>query len=306
MSEGCSARGRALALDDVASAGAGDVHQIGALQLLDKIGKAGPAVGALVERGIELQHGGLQQSQLRLHAAAFEHLQSALDQRHGLHQIERRGTLAAPSAVALLTIALLLAVTLRLTIATLRPIAARALLVNRTNFQRGHAGRHRGIGQQRFKADELVAILLENRRGKRLAADHEHRLAVFLELVHQRDEVAIAADDGEGVHMRVREGHLQSVEREVNVGSVLIAARRGNSLDHLHGVFGHLPGSAILAPPVGISEFGDDVAALLERIQRERDVKFPPQRGFQSNLDVVVIDKHRDIQFFLHSYSCTR
>ena len=102
--------------------------------------------------------------------------------------------------------------------------------------------------------------------------------------------------------MRVREGHLQSVQREVDIGSVLIAARRGNPLHHLHGVFRHLARGAILASPVGVSELGDDVAALLQRIQRERDVKFAPQRRLQSNLDVVVIDKHRDIQFILHSY----
>ena len=39
---------------------------------------------------------------LRLHAAAFQHLESALDQRHGLRQIERRGALAAPLPRSLL------------------------------------------------------------------------------------------------------------------------------------------------------------------------------------------------------------
>ena len=80
-------------------------------------------------------------SQLRLHTAALQHLQSALHQRHGLHQFERRGTLAASTPVALLTIAseMRRAVPL-LTIATLRPVAARALLVNRANFERGYAG----------------------------------------------------------------------------------------------------------------------------------------------------------------------
>ena len=35
----------------------------------------------------------------------------------------------------------------------------------------------------------------------------------------------------------------------------------------------------------------------------ERYVELPPQRRFHADLDVVVIDKHRDIQFFLHSIS---
>src|SRR5665213_2587744 len=34
-----------------------------------------------------------------------------------------------------------------------------------------------------------------------------------------------------------------------------------------------------------------------------RNIKFTTQRGLESNLDVVVIDKHRDVQFILHSIS---
>ena len=98
----------------------------------------------------------------------------------------------------------------------LEPVIARALLLeNGAGFESRHARGHRGVREQRFKADELVAILLENRRGKCLAADDEHGLAVFLEFVDQRNEVAIAADDGEGVDMRMREGHLQSVDDQV-------------------------------------------------------------------------------------------
>src|ERR1039458_9648841 len=57
------------------------------------------------------------------------------------------------------------------------------------------------IGKQRFVADELVTVLLQNCAGEGLAAHHEHGLAVFLELVDQRDEIAVAADDGERIHM---------------------------------------------------------------------------------------------------------
>ncbi len=59
-------------------------------------------------------------------------------------------------------------------------------------------------------------------------------------------------------------------------------------------------GRAFLASPVGVSEFGDQVAALLERIKRERYIKFPPQSRFHADLNIVVIDKHGDVQFFLH------
>ena len=86
---GCAA---AFALDEVAAALAADVDQIRLLELLDEIGEAARAVRALAEGRIQLQHGGLQQAELRLHRAAFQHLQRAFHQRHGLLQRERSRT----------------------------------------------------------------------------------------------------------------------------------------------------------------------------------------------------------------------
>ena len=83
------------------------------------------------------------------------------------------------------------------------------------------------VFKQRFVADELVTVLLQNRAGEGFAAHHENRLVVLLEFVDQRDEIAVAADDGESVDVVVREGHLQRIERQVDIGAVLIAARRG-------------------------------------------------------------------------------
>ena len=71
-------------------------------------------------------------------------------------------------------------------------------------------------------------------------ADHEDALVVLLQFVDQRDEIAVAADDRERVDVIVRERHLERVEREVYVGAVLVAARRGIPLDHLHGMFRQL------------------------------------------------------------------
>jgi len=145
-----------------------------------------------------------------------------------------------------------------------------------------------------------VTILLQNRAGKSFASHHKHGLAIFLQLVHQRDKIAVAADNRERIHMRVRERHFQRVQRQVNVGAVLISARRWDPLHHLDGVFGHLAGGSVLPPPIRVSELGDDIAALLQRIQRQRHIEFAPQRRLESDLDVVVIDKHRDVQFVLH------
>ena len=195
--------------------------------------------------------------ELRLHGAALQHLQSAFHQRHGLREIERSGTD---------------------TLSTLRPIArahyrrlASLLLARRTVASLATV-----LRQQRFIAHEFVAVLLEDGAGECLAPHHEHGLAIFLQLVDQRNKVAVAADNGERVHVRMGEGHLQRIQRQVDVAAVLVAARGRQPLDHLHGVFGHGAGRAFLASPVGICELGHQVAPFLERVKRERYIKFPP------------------------------
>ena len=70
-----------------------------------------------------------------------------------------------------------------------------------------------------------MTILLQNRAGECFAAQHEHGLAVFLQLVNQRNKVTVAADHGKRVHVCVREGHLQRIQRKVDVCAVLVAAR---------------------------------------------------------------------------------
>ncbi len=279
---------RGLALDDVAATLTADVHEIGLLQFLDKFGKAVRAVRFFRKRRIELQHGGFQQSELRLHAAAFQHLQSALDEWHGLRQLERSGTLPSLFAAE--------------PILTLRRTALHAI-VRTGPFDRCCYYRRRadgGVGQQRFITDELVAVLLQDRAGEGLSANNEHGLAVFLELVHERDEVAIAANDGERVHMAVRERHLQSVESEIDIGAVLVAAGRRQALHHLYGVLRHSSSGAFLPSPVGVCEFGDDVAALFQSLYCHGDIEFAPQRGLYADLYIVVIDKDGNVQFFLH------
>jgi hypothetical protein len=121
-----------------------------------------------------------------------------------------------------------------------------------------------------------------------------------LQFVDQRDEVAVAAHDGEGVDVIVGEGHLQGVQGEVDVGAVLVAARRDHALHHLHGVFRHLPLGLLVAPPVGVSELGHDVATFLERVQHHAHVEVPFERGFHADLDVVVINEDGDLEFVLH------
>ena len=66
--------------------------------------------------------------------------------------------------------------------------------------------------------------------------------------------------------MSVGEGHLKRVQRKVDVSSVLVTARTGHSLHHLHGVFSHLSCGAFLASPVCVGELRNDVAPLFQSI----------------------------------------
>ena len=70
-----------------------------------------------------------------------------------------------------------------------------------------------------------MAVLLQNGAGESAPADNENPLVVLLQFVDQRNEVAVAADDGVGVDVVVSEGHLECIESQVDVGAVLVAAR---------------------------------------------------------------------------------
>ena len=70
-----------------------------------------------------------------------------------------------------------------------------------------------------------MAILLQNGAGESTAADNENPLVVLLQFVDQRNEVTVAADDGEGVDVVMGKGHLECIEGQVDVGAILVAAR---------------------------------------------------------------------------------
>ena len=63
--------------------------------------------------------------------------------------------------------------------------------------------------------------------------------------------------------MVVSEGHLEGIESQVDVGAILIAARRGVALHHLHGVLGKSASGGFLPAPIRVSELSDDFSAFL-------------------------------------------
>ena len=162
------------------------------------------------------------------------------------------------------------------------------------------AGRTRAIVHDGFVGNELVTVLLQNCARERAAADHEDALVILLEFVDQRDKIAVAADDGVSVDVVVSEGHLECIEGQVNVGAILVAARRRVTLNHLHGVLAERACSGFLPAPVRVSKLSDDFAAFLECIEHCRDVKFAVQGALHADLDIVEIDEDRDLQFLFH------
>jgi hypothetical protein len=142
-----------------------------------------------------------------------------------------------------------------------------------------------------------VAVLLEDVARERASSDDENLAVVLLQLLDERHEVAVAADDHEAVDVAVGERHLERVERQVDVGAVLVAARRQVALDHVDGVLGQRSAVVAGTRPVAIGNFRHDVAALLDGFEDGARVEMGSQRRLHPDLDVVEIDEDCDLEF---------
>ena len=155
-------------------------------------------------------------------------------------------------------------------------IGARSTRTSRPDVRRGPPAA-RARAHQVLVGDELVAVALHDAARELPAADDEDLLVVLLQLLDEADEVAVAADDHEGVDVGMGERHLERVEREVDVRAVLVAARREVALHHLDGVLGQRAAVAAGALPVAVGGLGHDVAALLEGFEHEPGVERAPR-----------------------------
>ena len=121
-------------------------------------------------------------------------------------------------------------------------------------------------------------------------------LVVLFELLDERDEVAVAADDDIRVDVAVRERHLEGIEGEIDVGAVLIAARGEVALDQLGGVLRQGPAVVTRARPVAVSNLRNNLAALLERFEDDADIELAAERALDAYLDIVEVDENRNLQ----------
>ena len=141
-----------------------------------------------------------------------------------------------------------------------------------------------------------MAVLLHHETRKLTATDDEDLLVVLLQFLDERDEVAVAAHDDKGVDVVVGECHLERVEGEVDVGAVLVAARRQIALHHTNRVLREEPAVVTGALPIAVGDLGDHLAAFLERFENGGNVERLIQGGLDADLDVVEINEDRDFQ----------
>ena len=98
---------------------------------------------------------------------------------------------------------------------------------------------------------------------KAFTAHHKYGFAIFFQLVHQRDEVAVAADNGERVHV----GWVKAISSasSARLISPPFLSPRGEGIRcTICTAFSAIgPGRAFLAAPIGIREFRYHVASLL-------------------------------------------
>ena len=131
LEPGFSAAAAAFHADHVTAFTAGDLDIVGFLQPFHEIGEGVGAVGLLVERGIELQHGALEQAQLGTHFAPLQHAEGAFHQRHGLRQVERDALVLG--ALLLLLLLLFGPLDMLLRLVLLRRLSAAGAVDGRTN-----------------------------------------------------------------------------------------------------------------------------------------------------------------------------
>ena len=121
-------------------------------------------------------------------------------------------------------------------------------------------------------------------------------MSVLLQFFNQCDEVAVAADDDEGVDVVVGECHLEGIEGEVDIGAVFVAARGHHALHHAHGMLRHRAAVLAGALPVAVGDLGDDFSTLFDGFEDGADIELQAEGGFDTDFDVIEIDEDRNLQ----------
>src|SRR5262249_10838960 len=91
----------------------------------------------------------------------------------------------------------------------------------------------------------------------------------------------------------------------VDVGAVLVAARREVALHEPDGVLRERSAVLAGARPVGVGDLGHHLAAFLDGVQNGADVELLVERGLDADLDVVEVDEYGDVETILMGQSAS-
>ena len=124
-------------------------------------------------------------------------------------------------------------------------------------------------------------------------------MSVLFQLFDQRQKIAVAADDHVRVDVLMGEHHFERIEREVDVGAVLVAAGGEVSLHEPDGVLRQMPAVFAGAGPVRVGDLGDHLAAFLDAVENDPDVEMFVEGALDADFDVVKVDENGDVQTIL-------
>jgi hypothetical protein len=128
------------------------------------------------------------------------------------------------------------------------------------------------LAHQVVVEDELVARGGEQVRSRVLHSDPDHDLVVLAQLRDTGREIRIAAQDGEGVDVRLGVAQVERVHHHANVGRVLARLAHVGNLDHLEGGLVH-GALEIAAVPVAVRLLDHDAALEQQTLQHAADVE---------------------------------
>ncbi len=162
------------------------------------------------------------------------------------------------------------------------------------------------LGDQRLVEDELIAGPAQEVAGGRAQADADRVLAVIAQLVDQFGEVAVAGDDRIDVDGRPGEDGFHRVDRQPDIGAILLLHPDGVELKQIDAVLQHRPAIAVKAAPVAIGSLDEQAAPRAQQIHHRRNVEIPEIRFCRCG-NVFEIHKDRNlraVETSFHSVMC--
>jgi hypothetical protein len=141
--------------------------------------------------------------------------------------------------------------------------------------------------------DEFVAVGDQQVGGRLLDADADHVLGVLAQLGHQRRKVRIAADDHEGIDVRLGVAQVERIDDHADVGRVLARLAHVRDLDQLEVGLVHRRLEALVAIPVAIGLLDDDAALEQQAFEHRLDVELVVLRIAHAERDVLEVAEQR-------------